>query len=83
MQEPANWEVREGEFMTTQVINEKLGAWLLVDGHTRDQLAKELGMTRPTLFNRINGTAKWEWEEVVKVSKLVGCSLDELAEVSA
>jgi len=69
--------------MTTQKINEVLGAWLLVKGHTRDQLAKELGMTRPTLQNRINGTAKWEWEEVVKISQLTECSLNELAEVNA
>ncbi len=69
--------------MTTQKINEKLGAWLLEDGHTRDQLAKELGMSRPTLQNRINGTTKWEWEEVVKVSLLTGCTLNELAEVNA
>ena len=65
--------------MSTQRINEKLGAWLLQDGHTRDQLAQELGMTRPTLANRLNGTSKWEWEEVVKISRLVNCSLDSLA----
>ncbi len=70
--------------MTTQKINEKLGAWLLSDKHnTRDKLAKELGMTRPTLQNRLNGTSKWEWEEVIKVSKLTGCTLNELAEVEA
>ena len=69
--------------MTTQKINEKLGAWLLEEGHNRDLLAKELGMTRPTLQNRINGTAKWEWEEVIKVSQLTNCTLNELAEVKA
>ena len=68
--------------MTTQRINEKLGAWLLEEGHTRDQLAQELGMTRPTLANRLNGKAKWEWEEVILVSRLVGCTLNDLAEVS-
>ena len=67
--------------MTTQRINEKLGAWLLEDGHTREQLATELGMTRPTLANRINGKANWEWDEVIRVSHLVGCSLDDLAGV--
>ena len=65
--------------MTTQRINEKLGAWLLEEGHTRDMLAQELGMTRPTLANRLSNKASWEWEEVIKVSRLVDCSLDELA----
>ena len=66
--------------MTTQRINEKVGA-LLLSGKTRDQLAQELGMTRRTLANRINGQAKWEWEEVVKLSLLASCSLDELVDV--
>ena len=67
--------------MTTQRINEKVGA-LLISGKTRDQLAQELGMTRRTLTNRINGQAKWEWEEVIRLSKLVGCSLDDLVDAS-
>ena len=79
--EIANWQFRKGEYMTTQRINEKLGAWLLIEGNTRDELAKELGMTRPTLANRLNGTTKWEWDEVLKISRLVGCSLDWLAEI--
>lgn len=65
--------------MTTQRINEKLGAWLLENGRNRDTLAKELGMTRPTLANRLSGKSKWEWEEVIRISRLVGCSLDDLA----
>ena len=68
-------------FMTTRRINEKVGA-LLLGGKTRDQLAQELGMTRRTLTNRINGTAKWEWEEVVKLSILAECSLNELVDAS-
>lgn len=69
--------------MTTQRINEKLGAWLLTDGNTRETLAKELGMTRPTLATRLNGTSKWEWEEVVNVSRLTNCSLDWLAGIES
>ena len=69
--------------MTTQRINEKLGAWLLADGNTRETLAKELGMTRPTLATRLNGTSKWEWEEVINVSRLTSCSLDWLAGVES
>ena len=69
--------------MTTQRINEKLGAWLLEDGHTRDMLAQELGMTRPTLANRINGITSWEWEEVVKLSRVVGCTVNDFVEVNS
>lgn len=60
-------------------INEKIGAWLLRDGNTRDVLAAEIGITRPTLATRISGETKWNWDEVVRLSKLLGFSLDELA----
>ena len=63
-------------------INEKIGAWLLKDGNTREQLAKELDMTRPTLNGRIEGKSKWLWNDVVKLSRVVGCSLNELAGIS-
>ena len=67
------------EFMTTQIINEKVGG-LLLSGMSRSQIAKELGMSSRTLTNRINGTAKWEFEEVLKLSRLAGCSLDSLVD---
>lgn len=63
----------------TDKINEKLGAWLLVNGHTREILAEKIGISRPALLARLNGTAKWNWEEVIKVSEITGCDLNELA----
>ena len=61
------------------IINEKLGAWLLEEGHTREILADELGITRPTLADRLSGTTKWRWDEVIEVARVTNCSLDELA----
>ena len=60
-------------------INEKVGAWLLIDGNTRAILADAIGISRPTLGNRLDGSAKWSWEEVVRLAELIGCSLNELA----
>ena len=65
--------------MATQRINEKVGA-LLLDGMTRDQLSDELGMTRRTLSSRTKGASKWKWDEVVRLSTIAGCSLEELIE---
>lgn len=59
-------------------VNEKIGAWLL-EGHTRDELAKGIGMSRPTLRSRIEGRSEWKWSEVVKVAEVTGSTLDELA----
>lgn len=64
------------------IINEKLGAWLLVNGNTREQLAESIGITRPTLQTRLNGDSEWKWGEVVKVARITGSTLDELAGVS-
>lgn len=68
--------------MTTRRINEKVGA-LLLDGMTREQLSEELGMTRRTLSTRIRGEARWEWAEVVRLSRLAKCSLEELVDTDA
>ena len=59
-------------------INEKVGAWLLVKGNSRDLLAERLGMTRPTLAGRIKGETEWTWNEVKIIAELTGASLDEL-----
>ena len=74
-------ERRKGQEMQ-QRINEKLGAWLLVDGNTREKLANALGISRQSLNKRINGTAQWYWNEVVKVAQLTGCTLDDLADLT-
>ena len=66
----------------TQQINEKLGAWLLVDGHTREMLAKEIGITRPTLAGRLSGESKWNWNEVIEVARITNSSLNELAGIT-
>ena len=63
----------------TDIINEKLGAWLLDSSHNRQQLADEIGITRPCLRDRLNGRTKWNWDEVLRVAEITGCTLDELA----
>ena len=66
----------------TERINEKLGAWLLGEGHTRELLAQGIGITRPTLQTRLDGTSKWYWSEVVKVAEITNSDLNELAGIS-
>ena len=61
-----------------QKINEKLGAWFLA-GNSKSTLADELGITYETLRNKINGSTKWYFSEVVTIAKLTGSTLDELA----
>lgn len=63
-------------------INEKLGAWLLENGNSREKLAKEIGITRPTLNGRLNGESKWSWDEVIEIARVTGATLNELAGMS-
>lgn len=64
---------------SSEIINEKVGAWLLDKENTRELLASELGITRQTLAERLNGRTKWRWDEVVGISRITHASLDELA----
>lgn len=66
----------------TQRINEKIGAWLLEKGHTRDILADEIGITRPTLNGRLSGASEWNWCEVIEVARVTNTSLNELAGIT-
>lgn len=62
-----------------KLVNQAVGAWLLLDGNNRERLAKELGITRPTLNGRLKGESAWTWDEVLTISELTGNTLDELA----
>lgn len=59
-------------------VNEKLGAWLLKSGNTREVLAKALGMTRPTLNSRLK-EGGWSWAEVLRICEITGATPNELA----
>ena len=62
-------------------INEKLGAWLLKEEHTKSMLAEILGMSRPTLNSRLAGRSKWTWDEAIEVAELTKCTLNDLADM--
>ena len=50
-----------------------------VNGNTREKLADEIGITRPTLASRLKGDSKWCWDEVIQVARITDTSLNELA----
>lgn len=67
--------------MNDSVIREKLGAWLLEKGNTRDVLSAALGMTRPTLNTRLK-EGGWSWVEVLRICEITGATPNELAGIS-
>lgn len=64
--------------LNIKTINEKIGAWLLEKGHTKQGLASQLGISDQTLDNRLDGTYGWTWDEVILLADYLGTSLDEL-----
>lgn len=60
-------------------ITEKVGGWLQRPGATKKDMAETLGITVVSLTNKLQGDTPWMWSEVVKISEIVGCTLDELA----
>lgn len=59
-------------------INEKVGAWLLVKGNTKQGLASMLGISVSTLANRLDGSYGWSWEEACALAHVLNVSIAEL-----
>lgn len=59
-------------------VNEKLGAWLLIKGNSKQKLARVLGVSRPTLDKKLSGESEWLWSQVCAIADLVNCTLEDL-----
>ncbi len=59
-------------------IKEKVAAWLLEPGHTKQDLAARLGITVQTLNNRLDDSYDWQWREVKLLADLFKCPVDAL-----
>lgn len=55
----------------------KILEWMEREGMTKSRLAELLGMSRPTLYSRIEDGA-WSLEDAFKLSRLIGCTVDDL-----
>ncbi len=60
-------------------IKERVGAHLLREGKTKKELANEMGMSTVTLHSKLNGNTEFSMSEAIRLSKILGCTLSELA----
>ena len=51
--------------------------WLEKTGHSKTWLADELGMSRPTLYARLEDGA-WDLKEARKLARMMGCTIESL-----
>lgn len=61
-------------------LKERINEYTKAENITRDELANRLGISRGTLFYRLNGSM-WRIDEAAKLSKLLGLSLEEFCEL--
>lgn len=64
-------------------INVRVGAWLLERGNSKEKLASQLGITTTTLDKKLRAETEWSWGQAQKLATILGCSLDDLANVVA
>lgn len=51
--------------------------WLEETGQSKTWLADELGMSRPTLYARLEDGA-WDLKEAYKLAQMMGCTIESL-----
>lgn len=59
-------------------IKETVDQYLDENNTTREEFARELGMGRSALFNKLKGSNEFTLPEAYKLSRILGCTLDEL-----
>lgn len=62
----------------TAAIRERVGAYLERDGVTKQNLAKQLGVSTVTLGSKLNGATEFSITEAIRLSQILGCTLNEL-----
>ena len=52
-------------------------------GITRETMAQMMNMSSNSLRWKREGKYDWSWSEIIKLSKLIGCTIDELTKYKA
>lgn len=59
-----------------------VGNYVKAEGITKSELAERLGIGRSALYEKLSGRNPWFLDEAVKLSGLLGITVDELAELT-
>jgi plasmid maintenance system antidote protein VapI len=60
-----------------------VGNYAKSEGITKDELAERIGIGRSSLYAKLSGQTPWFLDEAVKLSGLLGITVDELAELAS
>lgn len=65
--------------MQERSIKARCAAYLVDSNKTRDDVAKNLGISRRALQQKLDGDVEFKFSEAISLSRLFGCSVDDLA----
>ena len=65
-----------------ECIDLALGYYMVEQKISRENLASMLDMSSESLRNKRNGKTPWTWNEILKISDILGKTPDELAGLS-
>ena len=66
-----------------KAIDKSIAHYMADTGLTREQVARQLGMSANTLRWKRSGETDWAWSEILTLSELTGKTPDELAGIQA
>ena len=59
-------------------ITEKVACWLSEPGNSKAELARVLGVSRPTVARKLSEERPWTWPEAKAIAKLCNCTIEDL-----
>jgi hypothetical protein len=63
---------------TSEIIKRQIQGYLADSGLTVDEFLELIGMKRSTFYNKLNGETPWMLVEVMKLSEVMGCSVESI-----
>ena len=67
---------------TVESIDKAIAYHMVDEKLTREDVAKELGISTLSLRMKRNGERDWKWSEILKIAEMVGKTPDEIAGLS-
>ena len=60
------------------LLKDRVTLYLSHTGTTREELARQLGMSTVSLRSKLNGSTEFSLSEAERLSGILGCTVDEL-----
>lgn len=66
-----------------EAINANVNRYVKENDTTKDAVAKGIGISRSSFYDKLAGKSPWMLEEAIKLSDVMGCTVQELITMPA